>query len=185
MCIYSILGIPLKVLRRIRNTIHKWTLRYDLRNSRVGDKVSISSPYIIAGAENMTFGDNTYISPNATLYSTRANLIFKSNVVVGPNLTIITGDHDYWPGRFLRSITSEEKRPECDKDVVIEDDVWIGCNVTILKGVHIGRSSIIAAGSVVIKDVAPYSIVGGNPAKFIKQKFNTEEIKIHEEVLFQ
>lgn len=52
--------------------------------------------------------------------------------------------------------------------VVIEDDVWIGYNVIILKGVHIGEGSIIGAGSVVTRDVPPFSVVGGNPAKVIK-----------------
>lgn len=73
--------------------------------------------------------------------------------------------------------------PENDKDVIIEDGVWVGCNVTILKGVHIGKGSVIAAGSIVTKDVPPYSIVGGNPAKVIKFRFTEEQIKEHERIL--
>ena len=53
--------------------------------------------------------------------------------------------------------------------IVIEDDVWIGCHVIILRGVRIGRASIVAAGAVVTKDVPPNSVVGGNPAKVIGQ----------------
>lgn len=149
-----------------------------------GQNVSISPPHCIAGLENISIGDNTYIGPHATLYSTRAKLIFKSNVVVGPNLTVITGDHMTIPGRFVRSIGDEEKLPEYDQDVVIEDDVWIGANVTILKNVTIGRSAIVAAGAVVTRDVAPYSIVGGAPARFIRYKFSPEEIELHEKKLF-
>lgn len=59
--------------------------------------------------------------------------------------------------------------------IVIEDDVWIGANSVILSGVKIGRGSVIAAGSIVTKDVEPYSIVGGNPAKKIRFRF-TEEV---------
>jgi carbonic anhydrase/acetyltransferase-like protein (isoleucine patch superfamily) len=59
--------------------------------------------------------------------------------------------------------------PDTPGDIFIEDHVWIGCNVIILKGVTIGRGAIIAAGSVVSKDVAPYTLVGGNPAKIIKE----------------
>ena len=55
-------------------------------------------------------------------------------------------------------------------DVVIEDDCWIGCNVTVLSGVTIGRGSIVAAGAVVNKDVPPYSIVGGVPARLLKPR---------------
>lgn len=70
-----------------------------------------------------------------------------------------------------------------DKDVIIEEDVWIGANVTILKGVTIGKLSIIAAGALVIKDVPPYSIVGGVPAKFLKKKWDKEEEEMHKSFL--
>jgi acetyltransferase-like isoleucine patch superfamily enzyme len=70
-----------------------------------------------------------------------------------------------------------------NKDVIIEDGVWCGCNVTILKGCHIGKGAVVAAGSVVTKNVPPYAIVGGNPAKVIKYRFNEEQIKEHERIL--
>ncbi|MFF2286149.1 DapH/DapD/GlmU-related protein [Peribacillus butanolivorans] len=60
--------------------------------------------------------------------------------------------------------------------VVIEDDVWIGARALILSGVHIGQGAVVAAGSVVTKDVPPYSIVGGNPARVIKFRFSDEII---------
>lgn len=69
--------------------------------------------------------------------------------------------------------------------MVIESDVWIGCNVTILKGVTIGRGSVIAAGAVVAKSCPPYSIVGGVPAKVIKERFTEEEIRKHEDILLK
>ena len=62
-------------------------------------------------------------------------------------------------------------------DIVVEDDVWIGCRVTVLSGVHIGQGAVVAAGSVVNKDVPPYSIVGGVPAKVIKYRFEPEMIE--------
>ncbi|MBN2965577.1 CatB-related O-acetyltransferase, partial [Sulfurospirillum sp. T05] len=61
-------------------------------------------------------------------------------------------------------------------DIIIEDDVWIGSNCVILSGVTIGRGSVIGAGSVVTKNIPKYSIVGGNPAKVIKNRFNHETI---------
>lgn len=70
-----------------------------------------------------------------------------------------------------------------DLPVVIEDGVWVGANVTILKGVTIGRGSVVAAGSVVTKSCEPYSIIGGVPAKLIKMRFTEEEIKEHELLL--
>lgn len=113
------------------------------------------------------------------IFTTKAKLVIGEYVMSGPNLTIITGDHYYVPQRWLKTITDEEKPKECDKDVIIDDDVWIGANVTILKGVHIGRSSIIAAGSVVTRDVPEFAIVGGIPVKVIKYKWTDEERKKH------
>lgn len=62
-------------------------------------------------------------------------------------------------------------------DIVVEDDVWIGCGSTILSGVRIGQGAVVAAGSVVTKDVPPYAIVGGVPAKIIKYRFSPELIE--------
>lgn len=86
-------------------------------------------------------------------------------------------------GKHIYEIGEDEKLPENDKDVIIEDGVWCGCNVTILKGCHIGKGAVVAAGSVVTKDVPPYAIVGGNPAKVIKFRFTEEQIKEHERIL--
>lgn len=88
-------------------------------------------------------------------------------------------------GRFIYDIGEGEKNPEDDADVIIEDDVWVGCNVTILKGVTIGRGGIVAAGAVVTKSVPPYTIVGGVPAKKIGNRFKTVEDTIyHDSILF-
>lgn len=62
-------------------------------------------------------------------------------------------------------------------DTVIENDVWLGSDVTIMPGVTIGSGAIVAAKSVVVKDVLPYTVVGGNPAKLIKQRFSDQEIE--------
>ena len=67
--------------------------------------------------------------------------------------------------------------PSTKGHVVIENDVWIGDGCTIMSGIRIGSGSVIAAKSVVIKDVAPYTIVGGNPAKLIKERFSPNIIK--------
>jgi acetyltransferase-like isoleucine patch superfamily enzyme len=62
-------------------------------------------------------------------------------------------------------------------DIQIGNDVWIGANVTIMDGITIGDGAVIAAGSVVTKNIAPYTIVGGNPAKVIKLRFTEEQIQ--------
>jgi virginiamycin A acetyltransferase len=67
--------------------------------------------------------------------------------------------------------------PSCKGDIIIENDVWIGAKATIMSGVKISNGAIIAAGSLVTKDVEPYSVVGGNPAKHIKYRFEENQIK--------
>ncbi|MDY2949120.1 MAG: CatB-related O-acetyltransferase, partial [Lachnospiraceae bacterium] len=62
-------------------------------------------------------------------------------------------------------------------NILVDDDVWIGYGVVVMSGVHIGQGAVIAAGAVVTKDVPPYSIVGGVPAKVIKYRFSAEMIK--------
>ena len=71
-----------------------------------------------------------------------------------------------------------------EPDVIIEKDVWCGANVTILKGVRIGRGSIIAAGAVVLHDVPPYSIAGGIPARVLKCRWSKSQIIKHESLLY-
>ena len=80
----------------------------------------------------------------------------------GPNCSIITGDHRIdIVGKYMSEVTVAEKLPENDLPVTIEGDNWIGANAIILKGVTVGTGSVVAAGSVVIHNVPPYSIVGG------------------------
>ena len=90
-------------------------------------------------------------------------------------------------GKFYRTVTNKDKIDSgkvFDKDVIVEEDVWIGCNVTLLAGAHLGRSSVIAAGAVVTTDIPPYCIAGGVPAKPIKFKWTIDQILEHEAALY-
>lgn len=135
------------------------------------------------GLWNISIGDGTSIPKGAVLYCTEAPLTIGRKVVFGPKPTIITGDHRIDViGRYI--LDNVEKSPENDVPVTIEDDVWCGANVIILKGVTIGRGSVIAAGAVVTHDIPPYSIAGGIPAKVLKQRFSEKDIKKHEQLLY-
>lgn len=136
------------------------------------------------GLWNLSIGDDSSIPKGSTFYCTIAPLTIGKKVIFGPKPTIITGDHRIdIIGKYIMDVTDSEKRPEHDAPVIIEDDVWCGANVTILKGVTIGRGSVIAAGAVVTRSFPPYSIIGGVPAKLLKMRFASEEIKEHERIL--
>lgn len=138
----------------------------------------------IKGYENLSVGDGTSIPKGSTFYCTEAPLTIGKKVIFGPKPTIITGDHRIdILGKHIIDVTVDEKLPENDMPVTIEDGCWIGANVTILKGVTIGRGSVVAAGAVVTKSCAPYSIIGGIPAKVIKMRFTPELIAEHEGLL--
>lgn len=175
------LGQIVDILFRLHNS-HKIHVINKLLG---GGKRVIAYPYIIRGTQNIIAEEPISIGPNATIYTTRAKLIIKKHFISGPNLTIITGDHHYIVGKFLDEVKDQDKLPENDQDVIIEEDVWCGTNVTILKGVTIGRGSIVAAGALVTKSCPPYSIIGGVPAKIIKKKFTAEQIKEHENLLYR
>ncbi|RGU13697.1 hypothetical protein DWW93_13800 [Bacteroides faecis] len=80
----------------------------------------------------------------------------KGNCAIAENLTIHTGNHAQVVGTFVSDITESTKPKSLDEDVIGEEDVWIGCNVTLLSGVTIGRESTIAVGAVVAKTMPPY-----------------------------
>ena len=138
----------------------------------------------IKGVENLSVGDGTSIPKGSVIYCTDAPLTIGRKVVFGPRPTIITGDHRIdIIGKHIIDVTVEEKLPENDMPVQIEDGVWLGANVTILKGVTIGRGSVVAAGAVVTRSCPPYSIIGGVPAKIIRARLTDEGIVEHERIL--
>lgn len=139
----------------------------------------------MGGGKNVIIGPHTYIGPRACLSAVNARIIFKGHTSVGEDLSIHTGNHARINSMYHDAITEDLKPQGYDKDVVIEEDVWIGSRVTILMGVTVGRGSTIAAGAVVAKDVPPYSTVGGVPAKFIKFQWSIDEILNHERNLYK
>lgn len=135
--------------------------------------------------KNIHIGNHVSIGYNADFIASRSKIIIGDHVVFAPHVSIRGGDHRFdIVGRYIDSISDFEKLPENDKDVVFEGDNWIGMNVTILKGVTIGRGSIIAAGAVVINNIPPYSISGGIPGKVLKKRFTRAQIIEHEILLY-
>lgn len=151
---------------------------------KVGNNVLLDPPIIIDNPSNVFLDDNTHISSGSHISALNARFYMGRYSGASNNLSVRTGNHMMVVGRFYRTITNSEKRPEYDKDVIVKEDVWIGCNVTLLSGVTIGRGAIIAAGAVVSKNVPPYAIAGGVPAKVIKFKWSVDQILQHEAILY-
>lgn len=173
---------------RVKNSIKsRWYMNVTLPYIRktlgaCGSNVVIVDHSRIAGAENIEIGDDVYIGPEALIYTTKAKLVFGNHITIGPRLTIITGDHRTdVVGEYMKSVGDDRKLPENDQDVIIEDDVWIGVNVNIFKGVTIGRGSVIAGAATVVKDVPPYSVYISKDK--ILPRFTAEQIIEHENAI--
>jgi acetyltransferase-like isoleucine patch superfamily enzyme len=127
---------------------------------------------------SITIGDYVFISRDAYIY---ANCRVGHFVQIAANVAIVGGDHRIDVAGVPLEFTGRDGMDELL--TIIEDDVWVGHGSIIMAGTKIGRGAIIAAGAVVTKDVEPYAIVGGCPAKFIRSRFNEQQQKEHNERL--
>jgi len=125
----------------------------------VGDNPSIEHNFHCDLGVNIHVGDNFYAGYNCTILD-MAEVIIGHNCMIGPNVGIYTAGHSVEPKNRNKSGYAIP--------VKIGNDVWIGGSCTILPGISIGDNSIVAAGSVVTKNVPPNSIVAGNPAKMLR-----------------
>lgn len=130
-------------------------------------------------------GNHVYVGAHASFIASIAHIYIKDYVMFGPHVTIRGGDHRMnIVGKPMIKVRENEKLSENDTDVIIEEECWIGCNVTILKGVTIGRGAVVGAGSLVVKSIPPYAVAVGVPAKVVKFRFSINEILEHEEKLY-
>lgn len=164
---FSILELIPKVWNRLVYTpLNRLSLGECGKNVRIGRGLRI------AGREHLRVSDNVSIGTNCMFLCTRADIVIGHHVMFGPNVLVITGNHRTdIRDKYMIDVTDAEKRAEDDQPVVFEGDNWIGARAIILKGVTVGKGAVVAAGAVVTKDVLPYTIVGGNPARLIRNRF--------------
>ena len=149
-----------------------------------GKNVRIGRGTRISGRRHMHIGNRVCIGENNVFLCTRADVIIRNHVMLGPNVTVITGDHKIdICGKNMIDVTDAEKCLEDDLPVIFEGDNWVGAHSVILKGVVIGKGAVIAAGAVVTKDIPAYAVAGGVPAQVLKYRFTPEQIEKHEEIL--
>jgi acetyltransferase-like isoleucine patch superfamily enzyme len=113
----------------------------------------------------LKIGEGTYIGESNNIRAAGGSISIGNNCLISQQVSIIATDHGISKEQLIKAQKWVKKG-----DIVIGDDVWIGCSSQILSGVTIGNGAVIAAGSLVNKDVAPYSIVAGIPAKFVKYR---------------
>jgi acetyltransferase-like isoleucine patch superfamily enzyme len=131
----------------------------DLIGARVDDGFSLIPPFYTTGGENIRVGRNVFINQNCTMYDL-GGIDIADEVMIGPNVSLITSSHPLEPSQRRAAVIA--------KPIVIERNVWIAAGMTIIGGVTIGENSVVAAGSVVTRDVPPNTLVGGNPARVIR-----------------
>lgn len=175
--IYSILT-RIKAHLHLRRMLKKWRT-LNAHNSTYLELIPRNDIFF----EKVTVGKSTY-GPIKAFYSNHPDeeLSIGNYCSIGTGTTFMLGsEHPY------RGISTFPFKVKCldlpgeaqtKGPIVLEDDVWIGENVLILSGVNIGKGALVAAGSVVVKSIPPYAIVGGNPAKIIKYRFSPEIIEI-------
>lgn len=109
------------------------------------------------GGKFLSLGNNVYVNFHWTIVDD-APIMIGDNVMIGPNVTMTTATHPIDPKQRKKGL-------QRNLPITIEDNVWIGANVVILPGVHIGKNSVIGAGSVVTKDIPENVVAFGNPCK--------------------
>lgn len=127
---------------------------------RVGAGTIIEAPFYCSYGKHIELGDHVYLNFACTILDS-ARVSIGDHTMLGPNVQLYTAAHPL----------EAEPRISCFEEalpIIIEDRVWIGGGAIVLPGVRIGRQAVVGAGSVVTRDVAPNTVVAGNPARVIR-----------------
>ena len=124
-----------------------------------GEGFRLVPPFRADCGRNIRVGRHVFVNQGCTFYSL-APITIGDDVLIGPNVSLITSGHPVAPSQRTAFLVGEP--------IVIERNVWIAAGATVIGGVTIGENSVVAAGSVVTRDVAPNTLVGGNPAGLIR-----------------
>jgi acetyltransferase-like isoleucine patch superfamily enzyme len=131
----------------------------ELPGRKVDESFLLIPPFYATGGDEIRVGRHVFVNQNCTFYDL-GGLDIADDVMIGPNVSIITTGHPLEP--------SQRRAATIGKPIVVEKGVWIAAGAIIIGGVTIGQHSVVAAGSVVTKDVSANSLVGGNPARVIR-----------------
>lgn len=174
--------------RKNKSEIKSYNISSNIEIGRfclIGKNVQIS--------DNVKIGDFTYFNSNKNWSIIESNITIGKFCSIAPGVIIGLGNHNYhnvtthpilYNNYYMKKMTKENKELkqtgliDTDVQTIIGNDVWIGMNACIKRGVKIGDGAIIGMNAVVTKDVPPFAIVGGVPAKVISYRFKEEDIKL-------
>ena len=173
-------------IRPLMASFNKWLIRIcnsgafietsviscdDRKSLKVGKGSSIHRGTVVSIASHdikssILIGENTYIGENNNMRAADGVISIGNNCLISQGITIVTSNHGIERGLSVTQQPWVSKKGQ----VTIEDGVWIGANAIILPDTIIGEGAVVAAGAIVTKDVPPFAIVAGNPAKIIKYR---------------
>ncbi|RZK02633.1 MAG: acyltransferase, partial [Flavobacterium sp.] len=113
--------------------------------------------------KNLSVGEDCSLNSFIHIWAGKSGVKIGNRVMIASHVAITSLTHDY-------SSKNMKTEPPVDKPIIIENDVWIGSHAVIMPGITIGEGAVVGAGSVVTKNVEPYTIVIGNPARFYKRR---------------
>lgn len=175
----------MNILTRIKHALgifcHYYIKPNPAKFGHFGVNAAIGIPVDLKKPGNIYIHDCARIGRRSTIMTMgNSRFIMKRGCLTAEGLVVVTSNHRQHIGQFLSGKNEDNEY----KDIIVEEDVWIGINVTLLAGAHIGRGAIIGACSVVTKEIPPYAVAVGNPARVIKFKWSIDEIIEHERQLY-
>lgn len=179
------MNIKTKVIGRIMNSL------IGIRNNYVREQIKSQLKHcgkgVWIGNDNImtpstiSMGDYSKIGNRCVIQSTHGEIKFGISTRLGDGVNIHGGNHVY--NGVGNLIVENKKELGSDKPVILGNDIWIGANAIILAGVNIGDGCVIGAGSIVTKDIPPYSIAVGVPAKVVGKRFTDEQLAEHLKIM--
>lgn len=132
--------------------------------------------------QKVELDSNVRLQPGIRIISNNGKVVVKRFTAIGAGTVIVPGSHT--PTVGMPQYLSMEHINDKDATIVVNEDCWIGAGTYLLSHAQIGRGAIVAAGSIVTKQIPPYAVVAGSPAKIIASRFSLEQILEHEEILY-
>lgn len=148
-----------------------------------GIDCNILPPILLGKPQNVFIEDYTLIQPNCQFIIVTGKFILKKWSSLSCGCTVITGNHKPTVGINQRLIARLHINDR-EQDIIVEEDCWIGANVTLLSGALIRRGAVVGTGALINKEIPPYAVVVGIPARIIGVKFSKEQILQHEKNLY-